>query len=177
MRQSLEFDTVEGQCINEELLEGSEVAHRDLVLQKFHTLLEIAHSNVKGRIGWVHSQNSLVRIRTWGRWNEDFRFLLGASSVVAICGRCIVGTLSVKLFIETTKTVIVFSPVGFINVDLLSGCSWLGASISSSVQDIVYLLVGRLELVVVEELLVSLFLVQESLLLEHLFSFLGFFRP
>ena len=40
MWKSLNFDTVQSHCVNEELFERGEVSNRDLGLKKLHGLLE-----------------------------------------------------------------------------------------------------------------------------------------
>ena len=81
--------------------------------------------------------------------------------------------MGLELVVETSQAVVIFAPLGLLDVDLGLRLRLRGlAATVPGTKDVVYLLVGGRELVRVEELLVGLLLVEELLALEHLLRLL-----
>lgn len=172
----MKLNTTQGKRVNEELLEWRKVSYRDLRLEKLHSLLEVASSNIEGSISWVESQSCLVGVSAWLRRNEDIT-LLSRISTRNISSGSLCGALGLKLVIEAAKTVVIFAPLCLLNV-YLCFCFRLGSLCSiARAQNVVYLLICRLEIVVFEELLICLLLIEEFLALEHLFGLFNLFGP
>ena len=178
MGECLEFDTVEGLCVDEELFERCEVPDRDLALEQLQTFLEVANHSVKGDVCGVLAQKSLVRIGAW-RGRHEYLWLFDfATSFSAPCSRLTRGSgaWGIDLLIQAAKTVIITTPVGLVHLDLLLLDLWFRTLGALSSQDIVYLLVSGLELIIIEELLVCLLLVEELFPLKHLLGLFSLLR-
>ena len=120
------------------------------------------------------AKDGLVRVLTRGGRHKDLRLLFSSCGISASCGFCS-SSLSIYLFIKTAETAVVVIPLGLLKVYLLFFNFRLGALSSRSVKDAVYFLVSGLEIIIVEELLISLLLIQKLLPLKHLLSLFGLF--
>ena len=174
MGHRLELDSVERHRVYEELLEGSEVANGDLILEELHSSLDVSHGDVQDCVRRVLSQDCLVGILTRRGRHKDLRLWSVYRGAILAWSGVSRATLGVQLFVKAAQAVII--PLGFLYVYLLGGgCGLRAVGGLSRAQDIVYLLISGLELVAIKELLVSLFLVQELPLLEHLSGLLSLF--
>ena len=157
------------------MLEGSEVANRDLVLQELHSSLNVTYGNIKDCVGRILSQDCLVGVRTGRGRHKDLRLRSVYRGAILTLSGISCATLRVQLFVEAAQAVVI-TPLCFLYINLLGGGRGLRAVGGlSRAQDIVYLLISGLELVALKELLVSLFLVQELPLLEHLSGLFSLF--
>ena len=156
------------------MLQGSEVTDGDLVLEELHSSLNVTYGNIQYGVSRVLSQDCLVGIRAGRGRHKDLRLLGIHRGAILTWGGVSRATLGVQLFVKASQAVII--PLGFLYIYLLRGGRGLRAIGSlSRAQDIVYLLISGLELVALKELLVSLFLVQELPLLEHLSGLFSLF--
>ena len=64
MGQCLQFYTIQGEAIDEQLLERRKVSDCYLVLEQLESLLEVSHGHVESSVGWVLAEDSLIGVGT-----------------------------------------------------------------------------------------------------------------